>query len=104
MQTGKSWSAAHGFGVLAVDHGAAVAEGPAGAAGALVADEAVLDAEPVVRERFFVEEVAELVVELLVLVVGDLEHAVLDAEGVVVVLAEFDSRRSWGSSRSGPCR
>src|SRR5262249_41516617 len=44
--------------------------------------------EPVVRELALVEEVAELLVELRVLVVRDLDRAVLDAEGVPVILAQ----------------
>ena len=67
---------------------AAVPERPARAAVALIADEPILDAQPVVRERRLVEEMAELVVELGVLVIGDFENAIFHAEGVAVVLAE----------------
>ena len=45
-------------------------------------------AQLVLRERLLEEQVPELAVELLVLVVGDLEHAVLDPERVLVVLPE----------------
>ena len=50
----------HALGRLPVDHDAAVPERPARPAGALLADEPVLDPQPVVRERRLVEEVAEL--------------------------------------------
>ena len=63
MRDGKVLVLAHRLGRLAVDHHAAVADGPAGAASALVADEAVLDAEDVVRERLLVEQVAEAAAE-----------------------------------------
>ena len=53
----------------------------AGPAGHLLADEAVLGREEVVRERILVEHVAELAVEGRPLVVADLEQAVLDADG-----------------------
>ena len=91
METGKFWSLRHRFRVLAVDHDAGVAVGPAGAAGALFADEAVFDAQPVALERLVEEDVAEVAVELVVAVEAHLEQAVLDAEGVLVVVAEFEA-------------
>jgi hypothetical protein len=56
-------------------------------AGDLVADEAVLRRDEVVPERALVEDVPELPVKRRPLVVADLEQPVLDAEGVVVVIA-----------------
>lgn len=58
-------------------------------AGRLLADEAVIDQDFVIGEWFLVEEMAELAVEALVLVVSDLDQAVLDAERVAEVVAEF---------------
>ncbi len=75
-----------------MEHQAVVANRPRQVrAGArhLLADEAVFRGDDVVAEGILVEHVAELAVEGLPLVVADLEHAVLDAEGVVVVLAEI---------------
>ena len=87
---GKGLVARHGARIGGVQHGAAVAERPgAGVAGCLVADEAVLDHQAVIGIGVLVEEVAELPVEALVFVVADLEQAVLDAEGVAVVVTEF---------------
>ena len=47
--------------------------------------------EPVVRELLLVEDVAELVVEVLVLVVAHLQDAILDAKRVEVVVARVRS-------------
>ena len=58
------------------------------AAGHLLADEAILGGEQVIRERLLVEDVTELAVEVGPLVVADLQQAVLDAERVFEVLAE----------------
>ena len=73
---------------LAVDHDAAVAEGPVRAVLRLLAHEAVLDREHVVREGRLVEQVAEPAPEGVVLVVGDLQDAVLHPEGVAEVHAD----------------
>ncbi len=70
-------------------HDSAVAECPTGAAGGLVADESVFDAEAVVGEFVLVEDVAKLAFELFVLVERDGEESIFDAEGVVVIVAEF---------------
>jgi len=75
-----------------VEHRAAVAEAPVGAALHLVAEEAVLDDEHVVRVGRLVEEVPEVPVEGVPLVVDDAQHPVLDAEGVVVVDAGRKTR------------
>ena len=74
---------------LPVEHHAAVAEGPGRPALRLFAHEAVFDRDHVVREGRLVEEVAEPRAEGVVLVVGDLDDAVLDAEGVPVVVADL---------------
>jgi len=79
---------AHALGRLAVNHQAVVPERPPGTARDLLAHEPVLHAKPVVRKLLLMEQVPELVAELLVLVVGDLQHAVGDPERVVVVLAQ----------------
>ena len=87
------------FGRLAVDHHAAVAERPARAAGHLLAHKPVLDPQDVVGELVLVEQVAELAVEFVVLVVGDFQHAVLDAKRVAEVVAQLialDLRRPAG--------
>jgi len=72
-----------------VDHHAAVAQRPVGCARDLLAREAILDAQAVAGELALVEQVPEAVLELLVAVVGDLQDAVLDAEGVGEVVAEL---------------
>src|SRR5262249_5788155 len=82
---------AHRLRRLAVEHESAVAPGPARAALALFAEEAVLHPRDVVRELVLEEEVAELLVERLVLVVGDGQDALLDAEGVEVVDAGVEA-------------
>ena len=56
---GKLLILPHRLGRLAVDHHAAVAQRPPGAALGLLADEAVLEPQHVVRERLLVEQVAE---------------------------------------------
>src|SRR5687768_13474452 len=82
-----------------VQHQAVVANRP-GEAGAgardLFADEPVLRRDDVVAERILVEDVPELTVEPAPLVVADLEEAILDAERVVVVLAELAVRELGG--------
>src|SRR5690606_10143091 len=79
----------HRLGVLAVEHDPAIAKRPAWTSGALLAREAVLDAEEVAREGAVVEDVPERLVEAVVLIVGDLEDTVLDPKGVLPVLAEL---------------
>ena len=77
----------HALGRLAVDHDTAVLEGPLRAALALVADEPILDPQPIVRILVLGEQVAELVVELGILIIGDLEDAVFDAERIAIIVA-----------------
>jgi hypothetical protein len=72
-----------------VNHEAAVAQCPGRSVGELLADEAVLDPEPVVVQGLGIEEVAEAVAELAVAIVGDLEKAVLDPERFGVVVAQL---------------
>jgi len=57
--------------------------------GHLLADEAILGGQQVVRKRLLVEDVAELPIEGRPFVVADLQQSVLDAERVVDVLAEI---------------
>src|SRR4051812_804025 len=81
----------HALRRLAVRHDAVVALRPGEArtgAGHLIADEAILRRDEIVLERALVEDVPELAVERGPLVVADLEQPVLDAERVVVVIAE----------------
>ena len=88
IETGKSWSVPIDSGVWPWIMTPLLAQAQSGPPRHLVADDAVLDAEDVVRERLVVEEVAEAVVEgAVVVVVGDAEDAVFDAEGVGVVVA-----------------
>ena len=56
----------------------------------MLADEAVFDAEEIIGERLVVEDVSEATAEAaFVLVVGNLEQAVFDAEGVAVVVVQL---------------
>ena len=78
---------AHLLGAFSVEHGAAVGEGPAGGAGGLFAEEAVVAFEVVVGEGLVVDEVAEVCFEGggAEVLVGDGDGAVDDAEDVVGV-------------------
>ena len=70
-------------------HDSAVFVCPAGSAGALGADESVFEAEDVIFERCFIEEVSKFILESgLVTVIADGDCAILDAEGVGVVFSE----------------
>jgi hypothetical protein len=72
-----------------VEHGAAVAECPAFAAGGLLADETIFNPQPVVRERLLVKQVAELIAKVLIFVVAHLEQAVFDPEGIAKVVPQL---------------
>ena len=85
---GKILLFGHCFGVLAVNHYSAVADGPAGTARCLFADETILEADAVVRKFVLVEDMSEFAVELFVLVKGNFHHAILYAKGVAEVFAE----------------
>ena len=74
-----------GLGILAMEHEAVVAIGPAWAAGDLLADEAVGRADLVVGVGCLVVEVAEFAAELFPLGVVDGEESVLNLEGVLVI-------------------
>src|SRR5262245_64709318 len=63
---------AHALRRLAMDHYPAVARGPVGSFFRLFSDKAVFDGDDVVRELIAVEDVAESVIELVVLLVADL--------------------------------
>ena len=71
-----------------MDHDAAVEVHVGWGVGHHGVGEAVFEAEDVMGIGQVGEEVAEVAVELLVAVVGDLENAVFDAEGVGVVVSE----------------
>ena len=71
-----------------MDHHAAVEVHVLGGVGHHLAGEAVFHTQDVARVGEIREEVAEALVELRVAVVGDLDHAVLDPEGVRVVLTQ----------------
>ena len=76
-----------------MEHDAVVAHGPTRPAGHLLADKPIHDAQSVIREFLFrVKDVAELFVELLVLVIGYFQYAVFDAKGVLVIIAYFVAR------------
>src|SRR5262249_31475136 len=83
---------AHALRRLAVEHEATVAQGPAWRPLGLLAEEAVLQPQVVVGGLVLVEEVAELAVEMRVLVVGKLDDAVLDPEGVEIIIARLMAR------------
>ena len=98
---GKVLVFAHRVGRLAVDHDAAVAQWPSRAALGLLADEAVLDAEHVVRERLLVEQVAEAAAEgAVVLVVATTFKTPSSTRNVSAKLSPsveaFDLRRPAG--------
>ena len=88
IETGKSWS----FLMLSGDWPwimtPLLRNAQLGPPGHCFADEPILDAQPVVGKRRLVEQVAELVVELGILVVRYLQDPVLDAESITVVLAQ----------------
>src|SRR5258708_31026989 len=72
-----------------MDHGPAVANRPARTSRTLVADEPIFHAQPVVRVFVLREDVPESSIELWVLIVGDFQNPVLDAEGVAKILTGF---------------
>src|SRR5690606_2667715 len=85
---GKVLIPQHRAAALRVKHHAAVAHCPiARMSLQLLADEAVLDSQAVVRKGFLVEKMSEAAVEALVLVVAHFEHAVFDPERVPEVFA-----------------
>ena len=83
---------AHLLGVFAMDHDAGVHVGPAAGVSVdlLVAEEPVLESEDVVRVVDLIEEeVAELAIELVVVLIADLDRAILDAVGFLGVFAKL---------------
>jgi hypothetical protein len=68
---------------------AVVASGPTGTFSDLLSGKAVFQAQNVVGEFAFVEKVAEKLPPLFVIIVADLEHAILDLEGVLGVFAKI---------------
>ncbi len=96
---GETLVEAHALRGLSVDHHAAVEVHVLGGVGHHLARKTVFHPQDVARVGEVREEVAELLVELRVAVVRDLDHTVLDLEGVRVVLAEGmlrDLRRPTG--------
>ena len=71
-----------------MDHDAAITEGPSWTARTLIADESVFDAKHIIRERLVVKQVAKTIIELLVLIVGDLNYSILNAKGPPKVVIE----------------
>ena len=86
----------HGFGALAVEHHAAVADCPTWPSGGLLAYESVFDLEAVLGVHTVEEQVSESLLELFVAVVADLDHPVLNAEGFGVIVSEFEASDFWG--------
>ena len=70
-----------------MDHDAAVLQRPARPAGALVADEPILDAQTIIGILVLGKQVAELIVELGIMVIDDFENAVFDPKGVAEIVA-----------------
>ncbi len=90
IETGEALVQAHALRRLAVEHHAAVPEAPGGAAGDLVRRRTRYSTRRTIApEGLLIEEMPEFPVELLVPVIGHLEDAVLDPEGVLVVQAGF---------------
>ena len=81
----------HRFRRLAVRHDATVADRPAGSPWALLTHESIDHAEAVVAKRLLKEEVTKTVVETIVSVVANLNHAVGNAKRVAEVVARFVS-------------
>jgi hypothetical protein len=71
-----------------MEHDAVIAERPRRPAFALLAHEAVLRGDDVVRELRLVEEMPEAIAKLGILIVGGLQESVLHAERIPVILAE----------------
>ena len=78
----------HGLGVLTVQHDPAITKGPARSTRGLLASEAVLQAQSIMRKGLGIEEMPEFSVKLLVLVIGHLDHAVFHAKGIAEVLTQ----------------
>src|SRR5580704_2900787 len=77
---------AHRLGSLAVQLNAAVLVRPPRCAWRPRANEAVFGSDPIMREFSLVEQAAEPVAELVVLLVRNLEQSVLDTKRVAVIV------------------
>ncbi len=71
-----------------MDHDAAVSKGPSGAPFDLVANEAVLDPDSIVRIVRLVEEVSKGFLELLIPLISYLEETILHTKSVGVIDAQ----------------
>src|SRR5262249_16605395 len=79
---------AHALRGLTMDHDPAVACGPTGAFFRLLADETVFNGDDVMRELLAIEDVAEAAVELVVLLIADLHHAVFHAKSGAEIIIQ----------------
>lgn len=79
---------AHALCRLAVQHGPTIANSPACTTRCLLAGEAVLYPQAVIRETLAIKNVAVLVAEIIVAVVSHLHHAIFHAEGIGEVVVE----------------
>ena len=75
----------HALRGLPMYHDPTVSKGPCRTAGSLLTQEAILDTEQVVREGRIVKHMSEGLIELIVLVIGDPDDAILNGKGVIVV-------------------
>ena len=82
--------------ILAVDHHAAIAGGPAWAPFHLITHKTVLNAQGVMAEGLLVKKVAEACPKIVVTVVAHLQQAVFDAEGVFEVVTQIEGANFRG--------
>src|SRR5437660_8471833 len=78
-----------------MDHDAVVAVRPIGRALRLLAYKAVFHGHKVIGESIFVENMAELAVELVVLIVGDLQQTILHTESIAEIIPHFVLRNLY---------
>src|SRR6185312_14416130 len=76
--------------VLAVELDPAVLESPARRTGGQLAVETVLCPQPIMRKRLVVEQAAEAIAELVVLLIGNLQQPLLHPEGIAVVVSGLE--------------
>src|SRR3712207_3472783 len=74
---------------LGMNHNPAVASGPSRPARCLLSHEPILHADDVMRELLAVKQVPEFTVELVVLIVGDFQQAVLYPESIAEVVIQI---------------
>jgi hypothetical protein len=75
-----------------MNHYPTIAHIPGSATGRLITDKPVRKPDNVVRERFVEIEMAELSVEVLILIISDTKDAILDPKGVFVVVVQWLTR------------